>query len=404
MHSLIRVKLVKCGVGRDTKRLYTYVLQYVDLFSLLTWETFPFFSINIISWRKSSPWCNMKLHFRVYVYGVLIWYLTANSTPGEGKHYYWWTFRPDEDQGNPGRNVVSDKKCAGAEGEELVSLLLMLFTKNRCWPFFWNQPIKVSGRQFDHSRQRGQIKWNYFSIFRACAFFLVVSRHFFHQTYAGAWKKTKYPKKKKRTGLVFQTTWPTFDTPRSLCWALSFAKNIFCVFPNDGILVVKQLPVAPVRKLNFPLYLTFLRCQRMFSTQPINIANAFVFPRSFARWEALTCSRCFRFLIKHTSWFCQSKTSLLSANSMFGDFNRRHSGFWSPRPDSLAKDCHLIMARRRWNLLNFLSNVYERKASCVLNNEWCETLILSSSSIRQRERRNFLPPRKNHKRNCNIAP
>ena len=29
-------------------------------------------------------------------------------------------FRPDEDQGNPGRNVVSDKKCAGAEGEEMV--------------------------------------------------------------------------------------------------------------------------------------------------------------------------------------------------------------------------------------------------------------------------------------------
>ena len=30
------------------------------------------------------------------------------------------SFRPDDDQGNPGRNVVSDKKCAGAEGEELV--------------------------------------------------------------------------------------------------------------------------------------------------------------------------------------------------------------------------------------------------------------------------------------------
>ena len=30
------------------------------------------------------------------------------------------SFRPDEDQGNPGRNVVSDKKCAGAEGEELA--------------------------------------------------------------------------------------------------------------------------------------------------------------------------------------------------------------------------------------------------------------------------------------------
>ena len=31
------------------------------------------------------------------------------------------SFRPDDDdQGNPGRNIVSDKKCAGAEGEELV--------------------------------------------------------------------------------------------------------------------------------------------------------------------------------------------------------------------------------------------------------------------------------------------
>ena len=30
------------------------------------------------------------------------------------------SFRPDDDQGNPGRNIISDKKCAGAEGEELV--------------------------------------------------------------------------------------------------------------------------------------------------------------------------------------------------------------------------------------------------------------------------------------------
>ena len=34
--------------------------------------------------------------------------------------------RPDEDQGNPGRNVVSDKKCAGAEGEELVLLIIIV--------------------------------------------------------------------------------------------------------------------------------------------------------------------------------------------------------------------------------------------------------------------------------------
>ena len=41
--------------------------------------------------------------------------------------------------------------------------------------------------------------------------------------------------------------------------------------------------------------------------------------------EAQTC---FRFQIKHTSRFCQSKTALLSAESTFGrQFNRRQSGF-----------------------------------------------------------------------------
>ena len=54
--------------------------------------------------------------------------------------------------------------------------------------------------------------------------------------------------------------------------------------------------------------------------------------------------------------------------------------FGSPRP--LAKDCRLIMARRRWHLLKFLTNVCEWKASCFSNDEWCETFILSPSSIR----------------------
>ena len=65
--------------------------------------------------------------------------------------------------------------------------------------------------------------------------------------------------------------------------------------------------------------------ERSQSVQPINIANAFVLPSSLTGWEARTC---FSFQIKHTAWFCQSKTSLLSAKSTFGDFNRRHSGFW----------------------------------------------------------------------------
>ena len=48
----------------------------------------------------------------------------TNSSPSAPAHLVrlisFCSFRPDEDQGNPGRNVVSFKKCAGAEGEELV--------------------------------------------------------------------------------------------------------------------------------------------------------------------------------------------------------------------------------------------------------------------------------------------
>ena len=43
------------------------------------------------------------------------------------------SFRPDEDQGNPGRNVVSDRKCAGAEGEEVV-FYICLSAADRAWP------------------------------------------------------------------------------------------------------------------------------------------------------------------------------------------------------------------------------------------------------------------------------
>ena len=64
--------------------------------------------------------------------------------------------------------------------------------------------------------------------------------------------------------------------------------------------------------------------------------------------------------------------------------------FGSPSSDSLAEDCRLIIPRRHWHLLNALTNVHERKASCFLNNEWFETLIQSSSSIRLRRRGKFL--------------
>ena len=53
---------------------------------------------------------------------------------------WFCSFRPDdrEDQGNPGRNVVSDKKCAGVGGEELVSTWSILLA--------WSMPTKYPAR------------------------------------------------------------------------------------------------------------------------------------------------------------------------------------------------------------------------------------------------------------------
>ena len=68
-----------------------------------------------------------------------------------------------------------------------------------------------------------------------------------------AGKKQNVQRKKKRTGSVFQTTWPTNDAPSSLCWAQSFLFFLnFFLFPNDD--KVKQLPIASVRKFDlFPV-------------------------------------------------------------------------------------------------------------------------------------------------------
>ena len=57
--------------------------------------------------------------------------------------------------------------------------------------------------------------------------FLCFSSLFFLPNLRGrAKKKNKIPKEKKNTGSVSQTTWPTNDTPNSLCWAQSFS----CLF------------------------------------------------------------------------------------------------------------------------------------------------------------------------------
>ena len=111
-----------------------------------------------------------------------------------------------------------------------------------------------------------QSSWSWTKIvhFGHALFFLcLVSRHFFFTKPTRAHGKSKMSKEKKRTGSVFQTTWPTNDAPSSLCWAQSFFFSLIFLFPNND--KVKQLPVATVRKFDF-FPGSFLRGQRTFLT------------------------------------------------------------------------------------------------------------------------------------------
>ena len=165
-------------------------------------------------------------------------------------------------------------------------------------------------------------------------FFLCFSSLFFHQTYAGARKKNKMPKEKKNTGSVSQTTWPTNDIQNLLCWAQSFF-NLFMFYQTMIELNSFQSP----QNLTFPRALDLSsRAKNVLESSTetfINIANAFVLPRSLVRWEA---RRRFRFQTKHISCLSQSKTSLLSAESTFDDFNRKDLGFWF----SLTRQCNSL--------------------------------------------------------------
>ena len=173
-------------------------------------------------------------------------------------------------------------------------------------------------------------------ITKVMCFFLCFSSLFFSPNLRGRAKKiqTKCPKK-KNTGSVSETTWPTNDIPNLLCWAQSFFCLFFNLPHNDK---VKQLPVTTKVGLFLILNLSSQAKNVLESSTEtfINIANAFVLPRSLVRWEAWPR---FRFQAKHISWcFCQSKSSLLSAESTFDDFNRKDHGFWF----SVTRQCNSL--------------------------------------------------------------
>ena len=140
-------------------------------------------------------------------------------------------------------------------GSEAAKLIVCYFVV-ACW--VWTQTASLWPRCYK--------RFLYFKYFRPCAFFFYVSRHFFFT------KPTRASKKKKQTNVQRKKThWLSVPDHLTDKWhtklivlsAVILLKK-FCLFPI--ILVIKQLPVTTVQKLNFSWYLTFLRGQRMFST------------------------------------------------------------------------------------------------------------------------------------------
>ena len=113
-----------------------------------------------------------------------------------------------------------------------------------CWPLILKTLVGHCGAKNRHKPK--QCVFVYFFLFRPCTFFLVT---FFTPNQCGRAEK-KTSKEKKRTGSVFQSTWPT-TTHLTHCveqghpssFSSSSSSSFFnSLFPNDDR--VKQLPVA----------------------------------------------------------------------------------------------------------------------------------------------------------------
>ena len=127
---------------------------------------------------------------------------------------------------------------------------------------------------------------------------------------------------------------------------------------------VKELPVATKVGLFRVLDLSSQAKNVLESSTDtfINLANAFVLPRLLVRWEAWPR---FRFQTKHISWcFCQSKTSLLSAESTFDDSTERILAFGFQWPDSVTRLFPPNSRKRAFGVFKALGNVHEWRASC----------------------------------------
>ena len=174
---------------------------------------------------------------------------------------------------------------------------------------------------------------------------------FFHQTYARGRGKNKMSKEKTTHWLSvpdhLTDKWHTYTTVAHCVehiHSFLFFLILF-LFSNDD----KRLPVATVRKFDFSPYLTFIRGQRTFLT---------LFNRSILRTHSSSRNRSLNVKLRRVLDFKSNthpgfiKASLqYSQQSLFLAISTGGMvAFGSAWPDSLAEDCHLIIARRHWTV------------------------------------------------------
>ena len=201
-------------------------------------------------------------------------------------------------------------------------------------------------------------------------FFLCFSPLFSHQTYAGRWKKM-FKEKNKRTGSVFQTTWPT--NASSLCRAQSvFYYLLFFYF--QMMIKLNSFQSPRYESLAYPGSWPFFvgnERSRLFSTyQHCELAEIVRLNWKLYRVFEFKSKTHRAFTKTRPQYSQQGPSSAISTGGMMA--------LGSPWPYPLAEDCRLIIARRHWIFLKAFTNVHEWKASCFLNNEWFETLIQSN--------------------------
>ena len=117
------------------------------------------------------------------------------------------------------------RSCNYKYVRELASYILSLLTLTWLGSAFVNRSevgrktvLTVdTGWEILHKKNRKSILGHvlFFSLF-------LVTFFFFTKPTRARGKKQNVHREKKRTGWVFQTTWPTNDTPNSLCWAWWF--------------------------------------------------------------------------------------------------------------------------------------------------------------------------------------